>query len=625
MMPFTPDEIDGSDEKQQKQNQKLLPIPPVVKPSDIGNIGDVMKHNAEVVRRIMKKIKPDWDGKIYAYSRYLKMNCPKHAPDKDPSLSMIYKQGTLWVFDWHADKYGDPVSMPFTEWIKTMTDDPDILVWTKEIPSFTYGNEKDAEWELLSVVQEVVSSEYLRFDGSYDATSGSFFFLMGVRTDYDIDIGRKIISSLTTLCMQAFQKYQLSPPSDYKLKQLLRNVITSMTEETDHESAIRHYYDMHKRATKECNTEWGQSIPFRDIEILLCEDKDGNIIETKVVDRDPQYVYFHTIPYNYKDITRVALSADEVIKQFDEITGGAGPFLFDEMARLLTPGIRRIVPINIGVPKAGKSYLAQLLKVMIGDKRVAIGLSTNKAFTLQGTLGKVIIILDEFIIKDSNAPLIKLLSGGDEVAIEDKYQPIIRIPNPYRLVVNINHILPQFNEVMEVDDALRSRMLFVPFFVRHQIKDVSPLDAYKYIPALIQRGIELLRQRPMYRLDYKTIVNIFGIRGDKENEPIDPVYDGGNILEEFLNNEVEQDDNSFVRPIDIYYSYVKYTLIRNKRPLGVIDALKYIATKLSSRYTKNRVGTRGYKVNIKYDWKSEFEKMFARKEKEEVDDIQSLN
>lgn len=610
-MPFTLDDVITNEQSNNEQFSTIL------KSDDIGRIGQVMRYNADIIKRIIKKIKPDWDGKIYCYDRYIKMSCPKHPPDKDPSLSFHYKQGVLWAFDWHAEKYNDLVSMPIEDWVRSMTKDPEILLLVKAIPRFTYDKEADTEWELQSIVQEVVSTRYIRFDGSYDAISGSFYFLAGIRTDYDIDIGREIISSLSTYVVQAFNKHHLQPPSDYKLKQHLRNTITIMTGETISENAVRNYYNMHKRAMKECSTGWGQSIPFKDKEILICENEKGDVVEIKEVPRDPAYVYFHTIPYSLDELQKMALPREEIIRQFDEITGGAGPFLFDEMARLLTPGIRRIIPINIGVPKAGKSFLAELLKTMLGDKRVAIGLSTNKAFTLQGTLGKVVIFLDEFVATESNTALIKLLSGGDEVVIENKYEPIIRIPNPYRLVININYISQPLNNAMNLDDALRSRAYFIPFFVRHAIKDISATEAYRYIPELVKRGIELLSSKPMYGLDWESATNIFGVRGEK-----DPERDDGNILKEFVDNEIERDDNTFTRSIDIYYNYVKYALVRGKRPLGIMNSFDYIATFLRDRDAKDKYGYRGYKVKVVYDWEKEFEIKFTDKQKAEIDDIE---
>jgi len=178
----------------------------------------------------------------------------------------------------------------------------------------------------------------------------------------------------------------------------------------------------------------------------------------------PRYLTFHEFDAEYVD------KKPKVFLRFLEDVSGGDPEIICRIVEVmgyLFSGINRRYFFVAGTaPCSGKSTLGLLLQALVGEEQVS-SISTHQLdsrFSLGGTRNKILNLamdVPKGHLSSVTVSLLKSISGGDPIIIEEKYQPAERIVSRLRFLFGTNYkiCVPQ----SEDEDAFWSRMIVLPF------------------------------------------------------------------------------------------------------------------------------------------------------------------
>lgn len=197
----------------------------------------------------------------------------------------------------------------------------------------------------------------------------------------------------------------------------------------------------------------------------------------KLLHHSPKYLTFHEFDAEFVD------RKPNVFLRFIRDVGRGDPEIalrLSESVGFLLSGMNCRYFFVAGTAQcSGKSTLGLLLQHLIGEEQVS-SLSTHQLdsrFSLGGTRNKILNLamdVPKGHLSAVTVSLLKTISGGDPINIEEKYQPTERIVSRLRFLFGTNYKIsvPQ----SEDEDAFWDRMVILPFQFSAQNINYSLLD-----------------------------------------------------------------------------------------------------------------------------------------------------
>ena len=197
----------------------------------------------------------------------------------------------------------------------------------------------------------------------------------------------------------------------------------------------------------------------------------------KLLHHSPKYLTFHEFDAEFVD------RKPNAFLRFIRDVGRGDPEIalrITESVGFLLSGMNSRYFFVAGTAQcSGKSTLGLLLQHLIGEEQVS-SLSTHQLdsrFSLGGTRNKILNIamdVPKGHLSAITVSLLKTISGGDPINIEEKYQPTERIVSRLRFLFGTNYKIsvPQ----SEDEDAFWDRMVILPFQFPAEKINYSLLD-----------------------------------------------------------------------------------------------------------------------------------------------------
>lgn len=197
----------------------------------------------------------------------------------------------------------------------------------------------------------------------------------------------------------------------------------------------------------------------------------------KLLHHSPKYLTFHEFDAEFVD------RKPNAFLRFIRDVGRGDPEIalrITESVGFLLSGMNSRYFFVAGTAQcSGKSTLGLLLQHLIGEEQVS-SLSTHQLdsrFSLGGTRNKILNIamdVPKGHLSAVTVSLLKTISGGDPINIEEKYQPTERIVSRLRFLFGTNYKIsvPQ----SEDEDAFWDRMVILPFQFSAEKINYSLLD-----------------------------------------------------------------------------------------------------------------------------------------------------
>ena len=183
-----------------------------------------------------------------------------------------------------------------------------------------------------------------------------------------------------------------------------------------------------------------------------------------------KYLTFYELEFDWKH-SREAPCFTEYLEQVSLGDETIKRRIIEAMGYLLSPVNNGKYFFVMGMaPNSGKSTLALLLQYLIGEQYIAhiSPAQMNNRFAFGDIGGKLInasLDLPKGKITAYTASIMKQITGGDVITIEQKYEPLKSEKSSMRFLFASNH--PVTLSKQDDDEAFWQRMIVIPF--RHEI------------------------------------------------------------------------------------------------------------------------------------------------------------
>lgn len=547
----------------------------------------LLTNDKNVFQCIIKIIKPDWNGKVWGGKTskgnpYLKLNCPLHPPDNDPSVTVIRSGRNYIVYERHASKYNINEKYELRDWLRELGPTPRIVENVLEVyyrNSQTDEEDTDEEWAVLELLKEL-KNVFVRVDIIDDPTYNEYYVFAVTKDDYKFvtnkSVMQKVHAKLNNILPKPLSAHQSNKIAKTALMLLFKE---QQWKKFDTIGDLQKFYDdPRKRAIAQGG--WGVSIPFTDIEIIIYHDNDGNFVKMEEVPRSPEFPYRFTVPHSLNELRKNAMTKEETVKFLDNLTGGFGDWLFDEIAIWLSPVALKPIYNNFGVPNAGKTTLSKYAEIIIGEDRVTT-LSANQNFPFQGLEEKKLIVIDELHGLKYKADLLKMLSGAHKLPAEEKGIPKVDVLNVFNIIINSN-TPPLY--LLDDDEGMKARYRGVPFMRAYQhFKNINIQDVVRMIPALVERTIELLNGEEAQGLRGEEMLKLFDQEGENGRIRFKPRKAPINEIDALLERDNEPHD-----AYDLFKQIARHCITKvNMFPPSYVEFLSYLKNNYETLWTVN--------------------------------------
>lgn len=295
-----------------------------------------------------------------------------------------------------------------------------------------------------------------------------------------------------------------------------------------------------------------------------------HITKQELREFSPKHLLFHSIDASWTDayptlfmkFLKAACQEDEEIIRL----------CLEVMGYLLSGNTNARAFFVIGTATAsGKSTLASLLRMLLGDQFVS-AINPNRLqdrFSFGSTRGKIINLamdIPKGRLQPGAVSILKTITGGDILNIEEKYQRIEQTKSTIRFLFGSNHpviVPPEDND----DDAFWERMTVIPF--------MNTTPPSQRDPELIHK---LWEERDaivsMCLKHYKTVVrNGFRFSPCRASEEMKAswrrdetsFHSWSCFWSEHVKITGDVEDEIFAQ--DLYNCYVDFCLMRNIEPI----------------------------------------------------------
>lgn len=294
------------------------------------------------------------------------------------------------------------------------------------------------------------------------------------------------------------------------------------------------------------------------------------------------YLTFYELDADYsKKMPRVFL-------RFLEQVSGGDPEISRRIAEVvgyLLSGLNHRFFFVAGTAQgSGKSTLGLLLQELIGADQVS-SISTHqldRRFALGGTRNKILNIAMD-VPKGHLSPvavsLIKTITGGDPVEIEEKYQPTERLISPIRFLFGTNY--PITVSESDSESAFWDRMVILPFTksVPPHLADLTLLDKLiEEKDEIISYCLRALSCVVDNNMQFSPCAIADQMKNEWSNAPID-----SHSWEEFWYSHVAVTGHSedAVFAMEMYDRYKAYCWDQQYEPVPYMSMRNWIAANVS--------------------------------------------
>lgn len=301
----------------------------------------------------------------------------------------------------------------------------------------------------------------------------------------------------------------------------------------------------------------------------LVNFKNGmfNLLTGKLEPHDPQYNSINQIPYglDINQIKKANLRDSKVIYKFLNemiIDKDSIRMLIDYISLSLTIKQPQQFMYLVGKGGIGKSVLIRLIKSIVGEinsSNISLqGLSER--FQNAGIFGKTLNLFPDLSAKAiMSGESLKTIFGGDEITVEQKYQPSFRFYPYVKSIFSMNRI-PDY--IDEKSNAYYRRLLIVKCKAKasyienidESLKDDIPI----LLPYLVKRLMELKKTDFVVEESNES---------KEEKQKLERVT---NPLKAFIDDCLiyTDDDTSYIYKSSIYKFYKDYCELNGYRVLG---------------------------------------------------------
>lgn len=298
----------------------------------------------------------------------------------------------------------------------------------------------------------------------------------------------------------------------------------------------------------------------------LVNFKNGmfNLLTGKLEPHDSQYNSINQIPYeldfknaNLRDSKVIYKFLNEMIIDKDSIR-----MLIDYISLSLTIKQPQQFMYLVGKGGIGKSVLIRLIKSIVGEINTSnISLQgLSERFQNAGIFGKTLNLFPDLSAKAiMSGESLKTIFGGDEITVEQKYQPSFRFYPYVKGVFSMNRI-PDY--IDEKSDAYYRRLLIVKCKSKasyiENIDESLKNDIPILLPYLVKRLMELKKT------DFKVEESAESKEARQKLERVT------NPLKSFIDDCLiyTDDDTSFIYKSSIYKFYRDYCNLNGYRVLS---------------------------------------------------------
>ena len=290
----------------------------------------------------------------------------------------------------------------------------------------------------------------------------------------------------------------------------------------------------------------------------------------KLLPHKPWYLTFHEFDADY-----VENPNPRVFLRFLSQSSGGDPEIerriIEAIGFLLSGLNHRCFFVAGTAQSSGKSTLGLLLQALIGDEQVS-SISTHQLdgrFALGSTRNTILNIsmdIPKGHLTSVAVSLIKTVTGGDPIQIEEKYQPTERIISNLRFLFGTNYPIT----VSQADDesAFWDRMVILPFTrsIPPHLADLTLLD--KLIDEkdeIISYCLRALSRVLANNMQFSPCAVADQMKAEWQNRSLDP-----GSFASFWQEQVcyAEDPHNVMYSKDLYDAYMRYCQSQDLQPIS---------------------------------------------------------
>ena len=370
--------------------------------------------------------------------------------------------------------------------------------------------------------------------------------------------------------------------SSYELLELVRSKVSSTAFSS---TTTKQFYDLLVYLKADDRLE---PVHYQD---RLIESKNKVVLNNGVLDLITMRLHPHSSRY----LTFHQLDADYVEKKpkaflrfLDQVSGGDAEIalrIAEVVGYLLSSLNHRYFFVAGTAQGSGKSTLGLLLQALIGPEQVS-SISTyqlDRRFALGSTRNKMLNLamdVPKGHLSSVAVSLIKTITGGDPIEIEEKYQPTERIISNLRFLFGTNYPITVSESDNEI--AFWGRMVLLPFTrsVPPHLADLTLLDKLiEEKDKIISYCLRALSGVIANNMQFSPCAVADQMKAEWRNAAIDP-----RSWEEFWYTHVsvtgESEDSVFA--MELYDRYKAFCWEKQCDPIPYLNMKNWIAANVST-------------------------------------------